>query len=72
MWPEFVYAIQCKAYKPTAAEIAGVRKASESTDARWAMVSSIDGKLEVQCWKKGKPHPIPPPGLITPKESPEP
>lgn len=70
LWPEFSWALQVKAQKPTGAEVEDVRKASLHTEARWALVSQQNGRLVVQCWKKGKPWLISPPGLTTEAESP--
>lgn len=62
-FPEFTFLIQCKAYKPTAADREACRSASEGTAARWALVSWHEGKMGVECWKGGKPWKIIPPGL---------
>ena len=63
MWPHATYAVQVKCSKPSAKEVEEIRTISLQTDARWAIVWVNGTQIEVQCFRRGKPWMILPPGL---------
>jgi hypothetical protein len=62
-FPEFTVLIQCKAYKPTASDIAKVENASKDTEARWAVCWTEGGKVNHLCYRKGIRYRVLVPGL---------
>ena len=56
-------AVQVKNHKPSQADHDKVQEASKHTDARWALVALSGSEMETWCYKRGKAHKVPVPGL---------
>lgn len=63
-FPDWVWAVQVKGKRPTPAEIEQVRKASENSSRRWALVSIVGRDKEAIYFRKGKRWFVGLPGFV--------